>query len=79
MGHSNVEPPIFQLILGCLPPRGWCSHSGSSFQHNDCDQDGIQDCLCTDNSGKMWTKLSTKGFKEDKPGVAKCRSLPRKF
>ena len=42
----------------------------------DCDEDGINDCLCTDTRGRMWTMLSSKGFKsEGGDGTAQCKAL----
>ena len=44
----------------------------------DCDEDGINDCLCTDTRGRMWTMLSSKGFKNDggggDEGTAQCKA-----
>ena len=63
-------------LTGCRKPPGWCKHEGAQHQTMDCDEDGINDCLCTDTRGRMWTMLSSKGFKsEGGDGTAQCKAL----
>ena len=38
----------------------------------DCDEDGINDCLCTDTRGRLWTILSSKDFES---GTGQCKAL----
>ena len=66
-------------FLECQRPPGWCSHRGAVYLKPDCDYDGVRDCLCVDGRGRMWTKLSSKGFREDRPGFARCDAVPFGF
>ena len=59
----------------CPRSLKWCIDEGQSFQNFDCDEDGIKDCVCTDTEGRMWTKLSTKGFEKEGPENAQCKVL----
>ena len=65
----------FSWFPGCQRPTWWCKHKGASYRTIDCDSDGFKDCLCTDTSGKVWTILSSKGCKRDRPRTAQCKAL----
>ena len=48
------------ISASCPRPDRYCSHKGATFKMQDCDGDGIQDPVCTDENGQFGVIQSSK-------------------
>ena len=51
----------------CPRPKGWCTHSGSTYTVKDCDGDEVPDPTCSDSQGNFGIIPSSNGCKSTWP------------